>query len=136
MSTCEGTCSWVISIAFNITFTLAAKSRRKSVAIILCACVCVHKILGKLHVQTLVAPMSYCHTSNFDTRIENNKRCLLKKTCYKVVTIFSYCLQTWEDSWGHLDTSKHNHSCIMAIASKALHQSKQNWDSGCYNIEQ
>ena len=30
------------------------------------------------------------------------------------------------DSWGHLDTSKYNYSCIMAITSKALHQSKQN----------
>ena len=46
-----------------------------------------------------------------------------------------YCFQTSEDSWGHLDTSKHIYSCIMAIASKALHQSKQNWCSGCYNIE-
>ena len=36
---------------------------------------------------------------------------------------------------GHLDTSKHNYSCIMAIAGKALHQSKQNLGSGCYNID-
>ena len=63
-----------------------------------------------------MAPTSYWLTSNY-TRIKNNKRLLLKPFGYKVITIFithSYCFQTWEDSWGHLDTSKHNYSCIMA----------------------
>ena len=122
-------------------FTLAAKRRRKGMLIILCVClcvrlsVCVRKILGKL--RTLVARTSYWQTSNY-TRIKSNMRLLLKPFGYKVITIFithGYCFQTRENSWGHLDTSKHNYSCIMAIASKALHQSKQNWGSGCYNIE-
>ena len=101
----------------------------------MCVCVCVRTILGKL--RTLVAPMSYWQTSNY-TRIKNDKRHLLKPFGYNVITVFithGYCFQTWEDSWGHLNTSKHNYSCIMAIASKALHQSKQYWVSGCYNIE-
>ena len=100
-----------------------------------CVCVCVCKILGKL--RPLVAPTSYRQSSNY-TSIKNNKRFLLKPFGYKVITIYithGYCFQTGEDSWGHLDTSKHNYSCIMAIASKALHQSKQIWGSGCYNIK-
>ena len=83
--------------------------------------------------RTLVAPTSYWQTSNY-TRIKNNKRLLLKPFGYKVITIFithGYCFQTWEESWGHLDTSKHKYSCIMTIASKALHNSKQNLGSGC-----
>ena len=97
--------------------------------------VCVRKILGKL--RTLVASRSYCQTLNY-TRIKNNKRLLLKPSSYKVITIFityGYCFQTWEDFRRHLDTSKHDYSCIMAIASKAPHQSKQILGSGCYNIE-
>ena len=118
-----------------LLITLAVKHRWKDMVIILC--VCVGKTLGKL--RTLVAPTSYWHTSNY-TSIKNNKSVLLKPFGYKVITIYithGYCLnfQTWEDSWGHLDTSKHNYSCIMAIASKALHQSKQIWGSGCYNIK-
>ena len=100
-----------------------------SVCVCLCigVCMCVCKILGKL--WTLVSPTSYWQTSNY-TRIKNNKRLLLKPFGYKVITIFithSYCFQTWEDSWGHLDTSKHNYSCIMTIASKALHKANKIW---------
>ena len=54
------------------------------------------------------------------------------------MTIFithGYCFQTREDSWELLDTLKHKYSCIMTIASKALHKSKQNLGSGWYNIE-
>ena len=98
-------------------------------------CLCVRQILGNLRI--LVAPTSYWQTSNY-TRIKNNNRLLLKPFGYKVMTIFithGYCFQTWEDSWEHLDTLKHKYSCIMTIASKALHKSKQNLGSGCYNIE-
>ena len=94
----------------------------------MCLCVCI--ILGKL--RTLVASTSYRRNTWNYTRIKNNKRLLLKPFGYKVIAIFithGCCFQTWEDSWRHLDTSKLNYSCIMAIAtcSKALHQSKQHW---------
>ena len=99
-----------------------------------CVCVCVWKILGKL--QTLVAPTSYWQTLNY-TRIKNIKAFAI--TFFnKVIIIFTthgYCFQIGEDSWGHLDTSKCNYSCIIAITTKKLHQSKKNWDSGCYNIK-
>ena len=86
-----------------------------------------------------MARTSCWQTSNY-TRIYNDKRLLLKPFGYKVITVYvthGYCFQTWEDSWGHPDTSKHtcNCSCITAIARKALHQSKQIWGSVCYNIE-
>ena len=51
----------------------------------------------------------------------------LKPFGYKLMTIYithSYCFQTWEDSCGHLHTSKHK-CYIMTITSKALHQIKQ-----------
>ena len=76
-------------------------------------------------------------TSNY-TRIKSNNRLLVKPFRFKVITIFiphGYCFQTREDSWEHLDTLKHKYSCIMTIASKALHKSKQNLGSGWYNIE-
>ena len=85
----------------------------------MCVCVCVRIILGKL--QILVASTSYWQTSNY-TRIKNSKRLLLKPCGYKVITLFlthSYCFQTWEDSWGHLDTSKkHNYFCILLSLTK------------------
>ena len=95
---------------------------------IVCLSVCLsfRKFLGKL--RTLAAQTSYWQTSNY-TRIKNNNRLLLKPFGYKVMTIYithSYCLQTGEDSLGQLDTSKHNCYCIMAIASKTLHQIKHN----------
>ena len=40
--------------------------------------------------------------------------------------------KTLGDSWTHLDI--HNCSFIMAIASKEIHQSKQNWGSGVHMI--
>ena len=118
--------------------TLAAKRRRKGTVIILCVCVCVcvRKILQKL--RTLVARTRYGKTSNY-TRIKSNNRLLVKSFRFnKVITIFilhGYCFQTLEDSWEHLDILKHKYSCIMTIASKALHKSKQNLGSGWYNIE-
>ena len=100
-----------------------------------CVCVCVHKILQKL--RTPVARTKYGKTSNY-TRIKSNNRLLVKPFRFKVITIFiphGYCFQTREDSWEHLDTLKHKYSCIMTIASKALHKSKQNLGSGWYNIK-
>ena len=94
---------------------------------------CVRKFLEKL--QTLASRTSYWQTSNY-TRNKNNKR--LKPFGYKVMTIYvthGYCFQTWEDSWGQLDTSTHNCYRIMGIASKALHQINHNWGSPCYNLE-
>ena len=83
--------------------------------------------------QTLVAPTSYWQTSKY-TRIKNNKGLLLKPICYKVMTIFIIHARLEKTLGGHLDTSKHTYSCIIAIASKALHKSKQNWGGGCYNM--
>ena len=66
--------------------TLATKCRWKGMVIILCLCVCVRKILGKL--QTLVAPT--CSTTGIrqivQLRIKNNKRLLLKPFGYKVIS--------------------------------------------------
>ena len=89
------------------------------------------KKLGKI--QILMAQMSYLQTSSY-MRNKNNNRCLLKPFGYKVMTV--YITQGYEDSWGQLDTSKHNCYCIMAITSKAVHEIKHNRGSPGYNIEQ
>ena len=66
-------------------------------------CVCPFAILGKL--QTLTTQMSYWQT-------------FAKPFRYKVMTIYithSYCFQTWDDSWGQLDTSKHTVSWLSLV---------------------
>ena len=98
----------------------------------ICVSVCVCKFLEKLDIgisNELLAVFTLYEEQN------NNG---LKPFGYKVMTIYvtrGYCFQTWEDSWGQLDTSTHNCYCIMGIASKALHQINHNLGSPCYNLE-
>ena len=92
----------------------------------ICVSVCVCKFLEKLDIgisNELLAVFTLYEEQN------NNG---LKPFGYKVMTIYvtrGYCFQTWEDSWGQLDTSTHNCYCIMGIASKALHQINHNLGS-------
>ena len=80
--------------------------------IILCVCLCVyryvHKILVKLQ-STNIGGLNK-QLAVYYIRIKNNKRLLLKPFSYKVNSQLLF-----PDSWGQLDTSRHNYSCIIII---------------------
>ena len=104
-----------------VMITLAAKRGQKGIVIILCVCVCL------------------CVSSKFG---ENCEHWWLKQATGRLqiiqgskITNFYNSRLLFPNLRRLLDSSKHKHSCIMAIASKALHQSKQNWGSGYYKIE-
>ena len=82
---------------------------------------------------TRVSFRKFCKTRNigglnklladFKLYMEQKDQEALVKTfsyMYKVMIIYTTHGYTRKDSWGQLDTSKHNCYCIMTIASKAL----------------
>ena len=121
------------------TITLAAKHRWKGMVIILCVwvCVCVY-MFAKLGNTTNIGGFNQLLA---DFKLYKDKKILRGFCLNPSVMKYHNFYNSWllfldlKRHWRHLETSKRNYSCIMDIASKALHQSKHNWGSGCYNIK-